>query len=58
MSTRIYDGAFIAQYENDSELFKKLTDDIWEFRTRYNGMAFRLFVFWDEEKNAMVVAYR
>ena len=46
----------VSQYENDPELFKKLTDDIWEFRTRYNGMAYRLFAFWDKEINAMVVA--
>lgn len=46
----------IAQFENDPELFKKLTNDIWEFRTRYNGMAYRLFAFWDKERRAMVVA--
>jgi hypothetical protein len=27
-----------AQVENDPELFKKLTDDIWEFRTLYQGL--------------------
>lgn len=35
---------------NDPELFKKLTDSIWEFRTLYNGKAFRLFAFWDKRK--------
>jgi len=32
---------------NDSELFKKLTDDIWEFRTRYLGNQVRLLAFID-----------
>lgn len=45
-----------AQYENDPELFKKLNDSIWEFRAKYNGMAYRLFAFWDKDKMAMVVA--
>lgn len=33
---------------NDSELFKKLTDEIWEFRTQYNGKQIRLLAFWDK----------
>ena len=36
-----------AQFENNPELFKKLTDDIWEFRTLYQGLQYRLFAFWD-----------
>jgi len=36
------------QMENDPELFKKLTDDIWEFRTVYQGLQYRLFAFWDK----------
>lgn len=37
-----------AQIENDPELFKKLTDDIWEFRTLYKGLQYRMFAFWDK----------
>ncbi len=33
---------------NDSDLFKKLTDDIWEFRTLYQGKQIRLLSFWDK----------
>jgi phage-related protein len=46
-----------AQVENDSELFKKLTDDIWEFRTLYQGLQYRLLAFWDKtsEKQALVI---
>lgn len=42
----------------DSELFKKLdgSNDIWEFRTLYNGMQYRLLAFWDEDEKRLVVA--
>lgn len=33
---------------NDPELFKKLQDEIWEFRTKYNKFYYRLFSFWDK----------
>ena len=33
---------------NDKELFKKLQDEIWEFRTKFNKTYFRLFAFWDK----------
>lgn len=40
-----------------SDLFKKLEGtDIWEFRTLYNGIQYRLFAFWDTEQETFVVA--
>ena len=36
------------QVENDPELFKKLKADIWEFRTVYHGLKYRLLAFWDK----------
>ena len=36
-----------AQVTNDKELFKKLTDEIWEFRTLFNKTHYRLLAFWD-----------
>jgi phage-related protein len=36
-----------AQVELDPELFKKLKNDIWEFRTLYQGHQYRLLAFWD-----------
>lgn len=44
--------------EINTELFKKLADadDIWEFRTKYNGIAYRLFSFWDTETETLVIA--
>lgn len=32
----------------DPKLFKKLTDNIWEFRTKYKGLQYRLLAFWDK----------
>ncbi len=41
----------------DKELFKKLDNtDIWEFRTLFNGICYRLFAFWDTEKDTLVIA--
>src|SRR5882762_6484872 len=41
---------------NDPKLFKKLTDNIWEFRTKYNGLQYRLLAFWDKtEKTGILV---
>jgi len=37
-----------SQTRADSELFKKLKDEIWEFRTLYQGIHYRLFAFWDK----------
>ncbi len=47
-----------SQYKNDVELFKKLNDNIWEFRTLYNSLAYRFFAFWIriDGKETMVVA--
>ncbi len=40
----------------DKELFKKLENsEIWEFRTLFNGICYRLFAFWDNRKGALVI---
>ncbi len=39
----------------DKELFKKLENsEIWEFRTLFNGICYRLFAFWDSRKGTFV----
>ncbi|MBI2282351.1 MAG: type II toxin-antitoxin system RelE/ParE family toxin [Bacteroidetes bacterium] len=45
---KIYYNIRKAQLVNDNELFKKLDDFIWEFRTLYKGKAYRLFSLWDK----------
>lgn len=37
-----------AKYVNDPELFKKLDELIWEFRTKYKRTYYRLLSFWDK----------
>ena len=44
-----------AKFKTDNSLFKKLTSDIWEFRTLFNKKQFRLFAFWDKADNKMTV---
>lgn len=44
---KIYYNVDKAKLGLDPKLFKKLTDDIWEFRTKYSGLQYRLFAFWD-----------
>ena len=48
----------VASGIKDSEPFKKLegSNDIWEFRTQYNGIQYRLLAFWDEKAKCLVVA--
>lgn len=40
---------------NDPKIFKKLTNEIWEFRTRFDKHQIRLFAFWDRGQKAMVI---
>jgi mRNA-degrading endonuclease RelE of RelBE toxin-antitoxin system len=42
---KIYYNIKKAQLTNDLELFKKLNDNLWEFRTFYNKTHFRIFAF-------------
>ena len=47
-----------AQTEHNPELFKKLNNEIWEFRTLYQGVQYRLLAFWDKKasKETLVIA--
>ena len=46
-----------SMYVLNKELFKKLDNtDIWEFRTLYNGISYRLLAFWDTEQDTLIVA--
>src|SRR5258708_4493512 len=47
-----------AQTEHDPELFKKLIDEIWEFRTLFQGLQYRLLAFWDKtnSENTVVIS--
>jgi phage-related protein len=42
-------------YLLDKELFKKLNDEIWEFRTYYKRTFYRLFAFWDYSNSPITI---
>ena len=44
-----------SQITHDPELFKKLTDDIWEFRTLYQGLQYRFLAFWDKTSSTQTL---
>jgi phage-related protein len=41
-----------SRYSNDKELLKKLNEHIWEFRTLFNKTHYRMFAFWDKERDS------
>lgn len=47
-----------SQVRQDAELFKKLSDEIWEFRTLFQGIQYRLLAFWDKtiSKETLVIS--
>ncbi|MBK8390634.1 MAG: type II toxin-antitoxin system RelE/ParE family toxin [Saprospiraceae bacterium] len=53
---KIFYNIWKSKITKDEELLKKLDDDIWEFRTLYNKIAYRLFAFWDETENSIIIA--
>ena len=53
----LYNIRRVAGGEHNPELFKKLSGtEIWEFRTLYKKMAYRLFAFWDKDEETLVIA--
>ena len=48
----------LVEQTNDPRLFKKLRDEIWEFRLRYENSQIRLLAFWDktDKENTLVFA--
>ena len=55
---KVFYNIDLAEQTNDPRLFKKLKNDIWEFRTLYAGLQIRLLAFWDnsDEKKTLVLA--
>ena len=55
---KIFFNIRVAEQTNDAELFKKLKDEIWEFRILYARKQIRILAFWDksDKKNALVIA--
>jgi phage-related protein len=52
---KIFYNIDLAEQTNDPKLFKKLQNDIWEFRTKYVGIQIRLLAFWDKTEHTETV---
>lgn len=53
---KIADNITKARCSLDPKLLKKLTGDVWEFRTLYLGKQYRMLAFWDKrDKNHTLV---
>lgn len=46
-----------ARYTLDPRLFKKISNEIWEFRTRYGRIQYRLFAFWDKRNETETLVF-
>lgn len=52
----LYNISLVAGGVIDNNLFKKLEGtDIWEFRTKYKGKAYRILSFFDTEAEALII---
>lgn len=54
---KVFYNIDLAEQSNDPKLFKKLRDDIWEFRTRFGGQQIRLLAFWDKESEVEILVF-
>lgn len=52
---KILYNIYKARVINDENIFKKLTADIWEFRTQFNKIQYRLLAFWDKDNASYTV---
>jgi phage-related protein len=48
---KVFYNIDLAEQTNDPRLFKKLRKEIWELRTKYEGLEIRLLAFWDKSDN-------
>ena len=55
---KVFYNVRVAEQTNEPELFKKLNENIWEFRTKYLGRQIRVLSFWDktEKTKTLVLA--
>jgi len=54
---KIFYNIDLAEQTNDPKLFKKLQNDIWEFRTIFAGLQIRLLAFWDKSDNTDTLVF-
>jgi len=54
---KIFQNINRAKQSIDPTLLKKLNNDIWEFRTRYNGIQYRLLAFWNKSDGTQTIVF-
>ncbi|MCK9452682.1 MAG: type II toxin-antitoxin system RelE/ParE family toxin [Bacteroidales bacterium] len=54
---KIFQNIRRAEQQSDPKFFKKLTDEIWEFRTLYSGIQYRLLAFWDKDNKTEILVF-
>lgn len=54
---KIFQNIRRAEQHSDPKFFKKLTNEIWEFRTLYSGIQYRLLAFWDKEDKSETLVF-
>jgi phage-related protein len=47
----------LAEQSNDPKLFRKLQNDIWEFRTKFGGRQIRLLACWDKDNETQTLVF-
>ncbi len=46
-----------SKFHTDPKLFKKLDNEIWEFRTLYSGFQYRFLAFWDKTNKTKTIVF-
>lgn len=54
---KIFQNIRRCEQQSVPKFFKKLTDDIWEFRTLYSGIQYRLLAFWDKDDKTETLVF-
>lgn len=54
---KIFQNIRRAEQNSDPKFFKKLNNEIWEFRTLYSGIQYRLLAFWDKENKIETLVF-
>lgn len=54
---KIFQNMNRAKYNTDPKLFKKLEGEIWEFRTLFARIQYRLLAFWDKTDNQQTIVF-
>ncbi|HAG16991.1 MAG TPA: type II toxin-antitoxin system RelE/ParE family toxin [Bacteroidales bacterium] len=54
---KIFYNIDLAEQTNDPKLFKKLQNEIWEFRTIFASLHIRLLAFWDKTDNIETLVF-